>query len=214
MFVPPSFKTDSVRLSFYCPNHASAIDLGSMFGTVFMTFSTTGFHDRRRQRRGNSVLILELSWILLRSSSARAKFFRCFPLQTIVFHLCAFHVVSMCLSRALMVAGTQSVAQYLAWRNLAGLGTIGRVVPMHRSRSSGWAWTTAVHPFIQTQSIPSVSSANSDDWRAHLATPRLIRIQYHAMVTVLQCQCTRDLDPLRRKRLERDQFELTSWILR
>ena len=33
-----------------------------------------------------------------------------------------------------------------------------------------------------------------------------VSMQYHAMMTILQCQCTRDLDPLRRKRPERGQL--------
>ena len=45
-------------------------------------------------------------------------------------------------------------------------------------------------------------------------------MQYHAIVTTLPCQCIRDLDPLRRKRLERNQYGLfqghvlKSWVLR
>ena len=32
-------------------------------------------------------------------------------------------------------------------------------------------------------------------------------MQHYATVTILQCQCTKDLDPVRRRRSERDLLE-------
>ena len=66
--------------------------------------------------------------MLRRSSLPRANFFRCGQLHTNAFHQFEFHAVSMCLSRALSVTGKESVSRCPAWQNLAGLGTIGRVV--------------------------------------------------------------------------------------
>ena len=69
--------------------------------------------DRRRQRRGNVKLTLEFSCIISRSRLARANFFLCAQPYTNVCYQWKFHAVSVCLSRALMVAGKQSVPS--AW---------------------------------------------------------------------------------------------------
>ena len=84
-------------------------------------------------------------------------------------------MVSICLSRALLVTGKQSVSRRPAWRNPAGLGTIGRVMLAVRfenetqsvsrctARDLPASWATAVLTLTKTQSGPSISYANSDD---------------------------------------------------
>ena len=191
------------------------------FLTFFMTW-------QRRQRRGNVALILECSWILWRCSLDRASFFRDSQLFTSVFGQCEFHAVSMCLSRALVVTGKQSLPMPClaesGWlgcnRSDSGGGVISEWnaigLPMHRFGSSGWACATSVPRIILHRILPSISGANSDDWRAHCVTPRLFR--FHAVLCI--GDDTSNLDPLRRRRPERElcwSFQgcfLSSWILR
>ena len=99
--------------------------------------------EKHRQR-----LNLELSWMLARSPLACANFFRSSRLCAHVVHEWKIHVVSMYLSVALLLTGTQLVSRC--------------------TERGPWAGqATTAPPCMNTVCVPSMSGANSDDWRAH-----------------------------------------------
>ena len=119
------------------------------------------------------------------------------------------------------MTGKQSVGRCTALRNPAGLGAIGRVVVAVRF-GIGMRWVSR----CTGQDLPAVpgrlqffysqkhnpflhSLVRSLMTGVHI--PQLHGAMQHlplAMVTAHQSPRTRDLDPLRRLRLERDQFRM------
>ena len=150
----------------------------------------------------------------MRTSSAEANFI---PTS---FTTVNFHVVSMCLPSALKATGKQSVSRC---PTLAESGWPG----CNRSDGGGSVISGETQQ-VSRCTGPGLRAGRGRQRLLHLSTPypflqylvqRLtidapiayhhglfVSMQYCAPLTTLQCQRTRDLDPLRRRRLERDQF--------
>ena len=139
-----------------CSNHSSAVTFGSMSESLVQTFFMTDCQWQAPSTSWTCGSHLKILVNYLEISSARANLLRCHPLRTIVSHRCECRVGPMCLARALVVR-KQSVARCTGWQNPGGLGAIGRVVVAVRLGIS-----SAVTPFTETQSVPSISGANSD----------------------------------------------------
>ena len=115
---------------------------------------------------------------------------------TNVCHQCEFQVVSMCLSRALTVIQSNQSPDArpgrirLAWVQSVGWWRCDFRMKRNRSPDAQiWVFGedlgdcgSSIH--THTVSIPTISGANSDDWRARSVTPRLLRI--HAVLAIFR----------------------------